>query len=234
MTALDLLLSDGVRSLPILLASLTGGFIIIERLIAVRFLRKDASDLLMRLRSLVSPGGTAGVQSFLAASEGRAAAVVGHAVGRSDLTTPELVRLTESAWADEVDRLERPLTIGVIAAVAAFLAGLLPLFVSLLELTRTISDPGSGILLPSASAIVSAFVGCAVGCILALGIFFTRRDLQNLRASGRTLVPEFVRALQDASRDVAGRAERPAMDVYSAALPGEDEFFRPKAAAGIG
>ena len=234
MTALDLLLSDGVRALPILLASLIGSFIIIERLLAVRVLPREAHDLMLKIKTLGNPGGSVDVQTFLTNCGGRAAAVFGHAVGRSDLGTLEIVRLTESAWADEVDRLERPLTIGVIAGAAAFLSGLLPLFVDLLELTRPAGDPAAGILLPSASAVVSAFVGCAVGGILALGLFFARRELQKVRASRRSLVPEFVQVLQDIGRSHAERMNRPVRGVLSGIVPGEDEFFRPKAPSGIG
>jgi hypothetical protein len=234
MTALDLLLADGVRALPILMASLIGSFIIIERLFAVRVLRREASELMVKLRSRGFSRDPAGVQSFLAGCEGRAAAVIGHAVGRSDLASHEIVRLTDAAWADEADRLERPLTLGVIAAIAAFLAGLLPLLLSLLELTRPAADSSAGLLLPSASVIVSAVLGCAVGCLLALGLFIARRDLHKLRAEGRTLVPEFVQLLQEIGRDASGATERPGLQRLSAALPVEDEFFRPKAPAGIG
>jgi hypothetical protein len=233
MTALDLLLSDGMRALPILVASLIGSFIVIERLLAVHVLQGEANDLMLKLKTSAEPGGGVDVQTFLMNSEGRAAAVFGHAAGRSDLSPLETVRLTESAWADEVDRLERPLTIGVIAAVTAFLSGLLPLLVDLLELTRPVSDPAAGILLPSASAVVSAFVGCAVGGILALGLFVARHEVQRLRAAGRSLVPEFVQVLQTVGREHAGGADRPAGGVLSGVVPAEDEFFRPKAPAGV-
>jgi biopolymer transport protein ExbB len=234
MTALDLLLSDGARALPILLASLAGSYVIIERLLAVRNLRREANDLVASLKALGDGEDPVDPQSFLAKREGRAAAVFGHAIGRSDVGTHDVVRLTESAWADEVDRLERPLTIGVIAAVAAFLAGLLPFLVDLLELTRTASDPAGGILLPSASAVVSAFVGCAVGGMLAVGLFVARREMQKLRASARSLVPEFVHAMIDPGRDESRLLKRRAKGVLSPVAPREDEFFRPKAPAGLG
>ncbi len=234
LTALDLLLSDGARALPILFASLIGSFIIIERLLAARDLQREANDLLVKIKTLGNPGGSVDVHAFLTKCEGRAAAVLGHAVGRSDLGMQDTVRETESAWADEVDRLERPLTIGVIAAVAAFLSGLLPLLVDLLELTRPVSDPAAGLLLPSASAVVSAFVGSAVGGLLALGLFIARRELHAVRASGRSLVPEFVQVLHEVARDRSGLVDRPARGVFPAVDPGEDEFFRPKAPAGMG
>jgi len=234
MTALDLLLSDGMRVLPILLASLVGSFIIFERLFAVRSLHREATDLILRLRTTEHPGDGAGVQSFLANTKGRAAAVFGHAIGRSDLGALDIVRLTESAWADEVDRMERPLTIGVLAALAAFLSGLLPFLVDLLELTREAGDPAGGVLLPSASAVVSSFVGCTVAGMLALGVFIARRELQKLRSSARTLVPELVQVLQDVRRGEERTLERSARSALSAVIPGEDEFFRPKAPAGIG
>jgi hypothetical protein len=82
--------------------------------------------------------------------------------------------------------------------------------------------------------VVSAFVGCAVGGILALGLFFARRELQKVRASRRSLVPEFVQVLQDIGRSDAGRMNRPVRGVLSGIVPGEDEFFRPKAPSGIG
>lgn len=233
MTALDLLMSDGVRALPILLASLIGSFVIIERVLAVRGLQREASDLLRALKSREEPGGAAGVQAFLASRDGRAAAVLGHAVGWTELSPLEVVRLTESAWADEVDRLERPLTAGVIASIAAFLAGVLPLFVDLLELTRPVSDPAAGILLPSASSVVIAFVSCAVGGVLALGVFIARREVQQVRAWGRSLVPEFVQVLELASREIGGSGDRAAGGVPPGGIPLEDEFFRPKATAGI-
>jgi hypothetical protein len=233
-TALDLLLSDGARAFPILIASLVGSFVIIERHLAARDLLRDANDLLTKIKTLGNPGGSVDVLAFLTKSEGRAAAVLGHAVGRSDLGMQDIVRETESAWADEADRLERPLTIGVIAAVAAFLSGLLPLLVDLLELTRPVSDPAAGFLLPSASAVVSAFVGCAVGGLLALGLFIARRELHKVRASGRSLIPQFVQVLHEVARDRSGPGDRPARGAFPAANPGEDEFFRPKAPVGMG
>lgn len=234
MTALELLLSDGVRALPILLASLTGSFIIIERLLAVRVLRREANDLMLRLRTRGGRDGVSDAQAFLANHEGRVAAVFGHAIGRSDVDTNDVVRLTESAWADEVDRLERPLTIGVIAAVAAFLSGLLPFLFDLLELTRAAGDPATGILLPSAAAVVSAFVGCTVAGMLAVGLFIARREMLALRASARSLVPECVRLLKDMGCDEMRPLDRQAKSILSAVMPGEDEFFRPKAPAGLG
>jgi hypothetical protein len=232
MTALELFAADTLRALPIVVASVVGCFVVIERILAARALRGDARDLMATLRLTDGPDGLSDIQTFLLASGGRVAAVVGHAVGRADLISHEVVRVTEAAWADEVDRLERPLTLGVVASAAAFMSGLLPLLLSLLELTRPAPDSGGGILLPGASVIVSAFVGCAVGCVLALGIFFARRDLQRLRSEGRTLIPEFVRLLRRFAQGPGGVAEHRRRTAFTDVIPAEDEFFRPKASAG--
>jgi biopolymer transport protein ExbB/TolQ len=150
MTALDLLLSDTARVLPIAAASLTGCFILLERFFALKNLRRDAQDLMVKLKSLSRSAEPAGVKAFLSNSEGRAAAVFGHGLGHADQDGHELARLTESAWADELDRMERPLTLCVVAAIVAFLAGLLPLLIDLLELagwtdTSSLPIPSSAV-----------------------------------------------------------------------------------------
>lgn len=234
MTVLELLLSDSLRALPVFLASLVGSYVVIERFLVVRALRREAVGLLRRLRSLGDGEGASDPQTFLASTEGRAAAVFGHAIGRSDLGTSEVVHLTESAWADEVDRLERPLSIGVIAAVAAGLSGLLPFLFDLLELTTGAGDPEAGVFLPSAAAVVSAFLGCTVAGMLVLGLFIARREMQKLRASARALIPEFVHMLHDTVRDAGRPMEGQARNILSEVMPGEDEFFRPKAPVGMG
>jgi len=55
-----------------------------------------------------------------------------------------------------------------------------------------------------------------------------------VRALGRSMAPEFVQMLQDIGRSDAGLMDRSVRGVLSAIVPGEDEFFRPKAPTGIG
>jgi biopolymer transport protein ExbB/TolQ len=234
MTALELLLSDAPRVIPILVASLAGCFILLERFFAAKHLHHDALDLLVKLKSLARSGEPAGVQGFLSHSESRAAAVFVHGVGGQNATSPDLARLTESAWADELDRMERPLTACGIAALVAFLGGLLPLLLDLLDLARSTGGLSAGLPVSSAPAIILAILGCVVAGLLALGLFLVRRSVHSVRAAARSLIPEFIHVLHTLGRDGAGRAPRPARSSLSAVMPGEDEFFRPRAPASSG
>jgi biopolymer transport protein ExbB len=169
MNLLDLFLRGGVVMYFILLCSMVGVAIAIERYLALRKARLDVGQFMMKVKSIYHQGNVAGVLTFCSQKDAPIANIIRRGILKHDLGDEKVRQAVEDAGKEEVYHLEKRL------AILASIAGVAPMLGFLGTVTGMISafqqiQSLSGIVNPGdlAGGIWEALLTTAFGLIVGI------------------------------------------------------------------
>lgn len=169
MSLLELFLKGGVVMYPILLCSVIGMVVIIERYLVLRRADTDAGQFMMKLRNVLQKNDIAGAITFCSKTDAPIASIMRHGLGKYP-DGPERVReAIENAGKEEAFKLEHRLPILASIAGIAPLLGFLGTVTGMISAFRTIQEL-SGAANPSdlAGGIWEALLTTAFGLFVGI------------------------------------------------------------------
>ncbi|HOO78132.1 MAG TPA: MotA/TolQ/ExbB proton channel family protein [bacterium] len=168
----SLLQQGGFLMYVILLCSVVGLAVFLEKLYHLHRAAIDPEPLLLRVRELVGDANTASALSLCRETPGPVAHIIAAGLSKAGLARPEIKEAIEDAGLREVSRLESRL--GILATVAHIspLLGLLGTVLGMIRTFRTIENL-DGLVNPSnlAGGIWEALLTTAFGLIVAIAAF---------------------------------------------------------------
>ncbi|HPJ72882.1 MAG TPA: MotA/TolQ/ExbB proton channel family protein [bacterium] len=168
----SLLQQGGFLMYVILLCSVVGLAVFLEKLYHLHRAAIDPEPLLLRVRELVGEANTASALSLCRETPGPVAHIIAAGLSKAGLARPEIKEAIEDAGLREVSRLESRL--GILATVAHIspLLGLLGTVLGMIRTFRTIENL-DGLVNPSnlAGGIWEALLTTAFGLIVAIAAF---------------------------------------------------------------
>lgn len=168
----SLLQQGGFLMYVILLCSIVGLAVFLEKLYHLHRAAIDPEPLLRRVRELIGEANTASALSLCRETPGPVAHIIAAALSKAGLSRSEIKEAIENAGLREVSRLESRL--GVLATVAhiAPLLGLLGTVLGMIRTFKTIENL-DGLVNPSnlAGGIWEALLTTAFGLIVAIAAF---------------------------------------------------------------
>jgi biopolymer transport protein ExbB len=218
---------------PILLCSVVGVYVVIERLLVLRRAQMDAGQFLLKLKSIYHHGDTNAVLSYCSQKDAPIANIVRRGIlkhGQGDAKVREAV---ENAGREEVFHLERGLSILASIGGVAPMLGFLGTVTGMIGAFQVI-EQASGIVNPTAlaSGIWEALLTTAFGLIVGISALVTynyfvsrvRRLVQDMEVTSN----EFLDMVEQGTVS-SGNGDEPAPSAAtrSTAQP-EEEFFRRK------
>lgn len=169
MSLLELFLKGGIVMWPILLCSVIGMVIIIERYLVLRRADTDAGQFMLKLRSVLQKNDIPGAISFCSKANVPLANIMRHGLGKYP-EGPERVReAIENAGKEEAFKLEHRLAILASIAGIAPLLGFLGTVTGMISAFRTIQEL-QGVVNPSdlAGGIWEALLTTAFGLFVGI------------------------------------------------------------------
>jgi biopolymer transport protein ExbB len=233
MNLMDMMWRGGLVMWPILLCSVVGVYVVVERLFVLRRAQMDAGQFLLKLKSIYRHGDTNAVLSYCSQKDAPIANIVRRGIlkhGQGDAKVREAV---ENAGREEVFHLERGLSILASVGGVAPMLGFLGTVTGMIAAFQVI-EQANGIVNPAslAGGIWEALLTTAFGLIVGIPALVlynhfvsrVRRLVQDMEVTSN----EFLDMVEQGTLPPGnGDESAPAAATRSTAPP-EEEFFRRK------
>jgi biopolymer transport protein ExbB len=236
MSLYDMMLRGGVLMWPILLCSVLGAYVVIERFLVLRRARLDAGQFLLKLKSIYRHGDINAVLTYCSQKDAPIANIVRRGVLKHGEDEAKVREAVENAGREEVFHLEKRL------AILASISGIAPMLGFLGTVTGMIGafqaiEQHSGIVGPTvlAGGIWEALLTTAFGLIIGIPAllfynYFVTRVLQLVHEMEMT-TNEFLDMVEEGQgAPLAGIAGGDGGTPKSTTKPvvAEEEYFRRK------
>ncbi len=234
MNLMDMLMRGGVIMWPILLCSVVGAYVVIERLLVLRRARMDAGQFMLKLKSIYRHGDTTAVLTYCSQKDAPIANIVRKGVLKHGQGEAKVREAVENAGREEVYHLERRLPILASIGGVAPMLGFLGTVTGMIAAFQVIEQQ-SGVVSPQAlaSGIWEALLTTAFGLIVGIPAlviynYFVSR-IHRLVHDMEVTSNEFLDMLDVGALPPGNNNDEPVLPAVARAVtPPEDEFFRRK------
>lgn len=233
MNLLEMFMKGGVVMYPILLCSMVGAYIAIERILVLRKAQLDVGQFMMKVRSIFQRGDVTAVLTFCSQKDAPIANIIRRGIMKHDQGDEKVRLAVEDAGRVEVYNLEkRTSVLASIAGIAPMLGflgtvtGMVSAFQKIESLGGNVnpSDLAGGIW----EALVTTVFGLVVGiAALALYNYFVTRVARFVHEMEVTTT-EFLDLLERRSADNPPMKVQDERSAPPAMVFDDDQYFRKK------